>query len=293
MFINKTYRIFLLSVIIIATLFSVIGCNGYSEENKIDEENYETGTRYFKQGYYGGYLLATDYLSEVSPDSKYYHDAQEKLEIAEERMAEEDYQAGIELIENKSWHDATVSLVSLKKKKYKDSYVLYAYASAEEEITKDDFSMLMHYLEYIPDDYQGDLAEIILARKQEILENKDELKIEMETKAEIRAKERLREEAILELISFKWYKSSRSYVRAEGEVKNISDAPLRNIMAVVTYKTKDKDFITYDSALIEYNPIMPDQTSPFSVISTYNPLMEIAYLEFQSLSGEKIPHYFE
>jgi hypothetical protein len=218
----------------------------------------------------------------------------------EEQEIEKKYQTGIELIKEGKWEDASLKLVLLQGKGYKDSYVLYSYSCAEKKILEGDFRMMMHYLNNIPEDYQGDLVELILLRKQEIIENKDELqkeleiiKEEREAQAAIKAKEKLRAEAILERISFKWYQSSRSYVTAEGEVKNISGVPLRNVMAVITYRTKEGDFITYDRALIEYNPIMPDQKSPFKVITTYNPLMDTAYLEFQFLSGEKIPHYFE
>jgi hypothetical protein len=309
MFTNKTCRLLLLSLTIIIILSLVIGCdidtvsdyNGEDRGYENDDFFYRTGISHFE---YEDYEHAIKYLSNVPIHSKHYKDAVKKIKEAEKLVGkqqqrkkedekESKYQMGIELIKECKWDDATVKLVFLKDEKYKDSYILYAYASAEEEIIKNHFGTLMHYLEYIPDDYQGDLAETILARKKEILENKDELRIEMEAKAKIMAKERLREEAILERISFKWYKSSRSYVRAEGEVKNISGVPLRNVMAVVTYKTNDDDFITYDSALIEYNPIMPDQISPFRIITPYNPLMEVAYLEFQFLSGERIPYYFE
>jgi hypothetical protein len=285
---GKNYNMVMGFVVLIVLFFVTIGC-----DVDVGKTDYETGAEYLEKEDYGYYLLATDYLRKVPSSSKYYDDAQQKLKIAEEKIAEKNYQSGLKSIKEGKWEDATVNLVNLKKDKYKDSYVLYAYASAEETLTEGDFGLMMRYLEYIPDDYQGDLADEILQRKQEILDNKDELKIEMKARAEKSAKERLHSSALLERVSFNWYKSSRSHVRAEGEVKNISDVPLRNVKAVITYKSKEGDFITYDSALIEYNPIMPEQTSPFSVISTYNPLMETAYLEFQFLSGEKIPHYFE
>ena len=309
MLIMRNYRIFLLSVLIIVILFSGIGCSGYSiEEQEQDEMYYYTGISHFE---FEDYEHAIKYLSNVSSYSKYYDDAKQKIIEAEnlkekqkkeeqEQEIEKKYQTGIELIKEGKWEDASLKLVLLQGKGYKDSYVLYSYSCAEKKILEGDFRMMMHYLNNIPEDYQGDLVELILLRKQEIIENKDELqkeleiiKEEREAQAAIKAKEKLRAEAILERISFKWYQSSRSYVTAEGEVKNIIGVPLRNVMAVITYRTKEGDFITYDRALIEYNPIMPDQKSPFKVITTYNPLMDTAYLEFQFLSGEKIPHYFE
>lgn len=211
------------------------------------------------------------------------------------KAIKDDYQEGIKLIGEGDWDNASMMLAIPKCKEYKDSPVLYAYVHVEKQLIEGDFNMLMCYLEDIPDDYQGDLAEIVLQRKQDIVDNKEKLKEEMKEQTEIKAREReeetkeiIRANALLENNGFKWYQSSRSHVRAEGEVKNISDEPLHNVMAVITYETQEGEFITYDHALIEYNPIMPDQTSPFSVISTYNPLMETARLEFRYLSGEKI-----
>jgi hypothetical protein len=75
------------------------------------------------------------------------------------------------------------------------------------------------------------------------------------------------------------------YSTAEGRVKNISDKPLHNIQVVAEHFAKDGTFITSDSALIEYNPIMPGQTSPFKALTPYNPLMAKCNVSFKTLSG--------
>jgi hypothetical protein len=93
----------------------------------------------------------------------------------------------------------------------------------------------------------------------------------------------------LELVSWNWGQTSESFVEAKGLVKNISSERLENVQAVVTFFNKDKDFITSSDALIEYNPIMPGQTSPFSVLETYNPAMRSATIEFKHLMGGTIP----
>ena len=49
--------------------------------------------------------------------------------------------------------------------------------------------------------------------------------------------------------------------------------------------------ITSDSSLIEYDPILPGQTSPFKVIERYNPAMEKANIEFKHMWGNRIPTY--
>ena len=79
------------------------------------------------------------------------------------------------------------------------------------------------------------------------------------------------------------------YAIAEGSVKNISDIKLENVEAEVSFNAKDGSFITSADALIEYNPILPGQTSPFKVSVTFNPAMKSASLQFKYLMGGTIP----
>jgi hypothetical protein len=48
--------------------------------------------------------------------------------------------------------------------------------------------------------------------------------------------------------------------------------------------------IKADDALIEFNPIMPGQTSPFHSLTTRNPVMSRFTVEFKHFFGESIPH---
>jgi hypothetical protein len=89
----------------------------------------------------------------------------------------------------------------------------------------------------------------------------------------------------LRLGKWSWHKSSSSHVTAEGEVTNISGESLKNVEAIVTFRTKSGDFITSDSAIIDYNPVLPDQTSPWKVIAKWNPEMETASVQFKTLWG--------
>lgn len=91
----------------------------------------------------------------------------------------------------------------------------------------------------------------------------------------------------LELQSWSWH-SEYGYAIAEGQVKNISDESLKNVEVVITWYTEDYTFITSDSALIEYNPILPGQTSPFKVYATYNPAMFKAGIDFKFFMGGTI-----
>jgi hypothetical protein len=90
----------------------------------------------------------------------------------------------------------------------------------------------------------------------------------------------------LALLSSKGYESEYGgYHYIEGEVKNVSDEPLKNVAAVGIWLDKDGTFIKSDDAIIEYNPILPGQTSPFKTISTGNPAMEKYRVEFKTLFG--------
>lgn len=92
----------------------------------------------------------------------------------------------------------------------------------------------------------------------------------------------------LRLGKWNWHKSSSSHVTAEGEITNISSESLKNVEAVVTFRTKSGDFITSDSAIIDYNPLLPNQTSPWKVIATWNPEMQTASVQFKTLWGRTL-----
>ena len=68
-----------------------------------------------------------------------------------------------------------------------------------------------------------------------------------------------------------------------GEVKNVSAAKLDNIMAVGEFRTKDETLVKSEDAILQYNPIMPGQTSPFTVMGTDNPLITKCGLKFKRL----------
>jgi len=91
-------------------------------------------------------------------------------------------------------------------------------------------------------------------------------------------------EPVLELQTWHWGESY-SHVIAEGSIKNVSSESLKNVTAVVQYYDKEGTFITSSEALIDYNPIMPGQVSPFKTITTANPAMKRANINFKSLMG--------
>jgi len=93
----------------------------------------------------------------------------------------------------------------------------------------------------------------------------------------------------LELKIFTFQRVSQRHVEVKGLVKNISNSKLENVMAVACFYASDGTFITYDKAFIEFNPILPGQTSPFRVLATYNPAMARVEIQFKFSTGEPIP----
>ncbi len=78
------------------------------------------------------------------------------------------------------------------------------------------------------------------------------------------------------------------YITMSGEVKNISSKNLENVMVVVSYYTDDNTFVKSDDALIDYNPILPGQTSPFESITTDNPAIKRFKITFKFMFGGTI-----
>ena len=105
--------------------------------------------------------------------------------------------------------------------------------------------------------------------------------------------ESLRANAYLEVESWRWGQGeSEHYYEVKGVVKNISRAPLKGVVAVVLVYDRNHQFVTSDDALIEYQPILAGQTSPFTIIGTWNPAMQTASLQFKEFSGGTIPTWF-
>ena len=93
----------------------------------------------------------------------------------------------------------------------------------------------------------------------------------------------------LALIASRGYPSSgRSFFHVEGQVRNLTDQPLKSVMAVTTWYDEKDNFVKTAEALIDFNPILPGQTSPFSTITTGNPAMSRYTVEFKRIFGGTI-----
>lgn len=101
---------------------------------------------------------------------------------------------------------------------------------------------------------------------------------------------RARRRAKLAILDWNWI-IRYGYVTTQGRVRNVSQEPLRNVVAVVCFFTESDKFITRADAIIDYNPILPGQVSPFKVTEIHNPAMKTARLEFKDLFGGKLEAY--
>lgn len=80
------------------------------------------------------------------------------------------------------------------------------------------------------------------------------------------------------------------FVFVRGEVKNVSTQKLKNVVAVGEFRTKGGELVKSEDALLDYNPIMPGQTSPFSAGGTDNPQIQNCNLGFKYLLGGSIAY---
>ena len=79
------------------------------------------------------------------------------------------------------------------------------------------------------------------------------------------------------------------FIFAKGEVKNVSGRKLDNVLVIATFSTKSGEHVKTEHALLEYNPILSNQTSPFVVGGTDNPQITECNLNFKYFSGGTIP----
>ncbi len=91
----------------------------------------------------------------------------------------------------------------------------------------------------------------------------------------------------LALLSSRGYEEYGYHI-IEGQVQNISTETLKSVTAIGTWFAKDGSFIKADDALIDFNPILPGQTSHFRTMSTSNPAMSRYSIDFKELMGGTI-----
>lgn len=98
-------------------------------------------------------------------------------------------------------------------------------------------------------------------------------------------------EPVLELQSNSWsHEDDSNYAYVVGQVKNISKKSYDHVLAVATFTDAKGNFITTEDALIKYNPILPDQVSPFGFNVPWNPAFKTLKVEFRQMMRGKLEH---
>ncbi len=100
----------------------------------------------------------------------------------------------------------------------------------------------------------------------------------------------LREDSQLALLKWSW--SVRSgHAIAEGVVENVSDEDLRNVKAVIVYKSKKDTLIVSGSVEVKPNPVRSGKTGSFKMKTKYKRAMDHAEIDFFYPSDKPIEWY--
>jgi hypothetical protein len=98
--------------------------------------------------------------------------------------------------------------------------------------------------------------------------------------------------ALLAVTAANEYYDSLGSRHLEGEVRNISGQSLNAVWAVVSYYTAAGEYVRSDTAPIEFQPILPHQTSPFHIVGPENPAITRWKLQFKIFGGGTVPSEF-
>ncbi len=80
------------------------------------------------------------------------------------------------------------------------------------------------------------------------------------------------------------------FVKVNGEVTNISSQSIKNVEAETTFYDDSGNVIKTTSALLELNPILPGQTSPYQTMDTDNPEIKREKTSFSVMMGGSVPY---
>ena len=78
------------------------------------------------------------------------------------------------------------------------------------------------------------------------------------------------------------------YIFVHGEVRNVTNEPLKHVMVVGIFHEKDGTFVKSADALVEYDPLLAGQSSPFKAGTTHNPLIKSCDIGFKTMLGGQL-----
>lgn len=80
------------------------------------------------------------------------------------------------------------------------------------------------------------------------------------------------------------------YNIVSGEITNMGNEKLDDVEATTTFYDSDGNVVKTADAVIDFNPLMPGQTSSYKTMATDNPLIKTEKTEFHSMGGPLIPY---
>lgn len=89
----------------------------------------------------------------------------------------------------------------------------------------------------------------------------------------------------LEMVSWRCSKEG-GYVRVNGEVRNISNEVLEDVEVVGSFRSADGTLVTSGSATIDFNPLLPGQSSAFEARAEDDPEVSDCNVTFRKVGGE-------
>ena len=81
------------------------------------------------------------------------------------------------------------------------------------------------------------------------------------------------------------------WIYITGEATNLSGKKLDAVLAVASFYAEDGTLITSDFAMLEFSPLMPDQSSPFKIMTPNNPHISKARIAFKLFGGQALSHF--
>lgn len=78
------------------------------------------------------------------------------------------------------------------------------------------------------------------------------------------------------------------YQICEGEVRNETADRLTDVVVEIKFKDAYGTFVKAESSIIDYQPLMPGQSSPFKVMASDNPLIRHYAISFRQMFGGEL-----
>lgn len=76
--------------------------------------------------------------------------------------------------------------------------------------------------------------------------------------------------------------------QVHGLVRNLTGSPINSVVAVVNYFGENNAFVKTDEGHAKFDPIMPGQTSPFTVITSAHPSIVRYVVQFRQFAGSTL-----